>query len=66
MIALVMVAANLSNIVLLPRFGPKPLITVGMLLSACAMARPTRIGVHSVTYPQSSARCCPPGPALVW
>jgi hypothetical protein len=31
----------------MPRFGPKPLITVGLLLNAAGMAWLTRIGVHS-------------------
>ena len=47
MIAMVVVAANLSNVVLMPRFGPKPLVTAGMLLAAAAMVWLTRIGVHS-------------------
>jgi predicted MFS family arabinose efflux permease len=47
MIALVMISSNLSNIVLMPRFGPRPLVTTGMLLAAGGMAWLTRIGVHS-------------------
>src|SRR5690348_4995346 len=47
MIAMVVIAANLSNVVLMPRFGPKPLVTVGMLLAAAALVWLTRIGVHS-------------------
>jgi EmrB/QacA subfamily drug resistance transporter len=47
MIALIMVGANLSNVVLMPRIGPKPLVAVGMLLAAGGMAWLTRIGVHS-------------------
>jgi hypothetical protein len=47
MIAMVVVGANLSNVVLLPRVGPKPLVTVGMLLCAASLAWLTRIGVHS-------------------
>jgi EmrB/QacA subfamily drug resistance transporter len=46
-IAMVVVAANLSNVVLLPRVGPKPLVTAGMLLDAGGLAWLTRIGVHS-------------------
>jgi hypothetical protein len=46
-IAMVVVAANLSNVVLLPRFGPRPLVTAGMLLAAASLAWLTRIGVHS-------------------
>ena len=47
MIAMVVVSANLSNVALLPRYGPKPLVTVGMLLAAAALVWLTRIGVHS-------------------
>ena len=47
LIAMVVVAANLSNVVLLPRLGPKPLVTVGMLLAAGSLLWLTRIGVHS-------------------
>ena len=49
MIALVVISSNVSNIVLMPRFGPKPLVPLGMLLGAAGMAWLTRIGVHS-TY----------------
>ena len=44
MIAMVVVAANLSNVVLLPRVGPKPLVTAGMLLAAGSLVWLTRIG----------------------
>ena len=47
MIAMVVVSANLSNVVLLPRLGPKPLVTTGMLLAAGSLVWLTRIGVHS-------------------
>jgi EmrB/QacA subfamily drug resistance transporter len=47
MIAMVVVAANLSNVVLLPRFGPKPLVIAGMLLAAGSLVWLTRIGLHS-------------------
>jgi len=47
MIAMVVVSANLSNIVLMPRVGPKPLVTAGMLLAAGSLVWLTRIGVHS-------------------
>src|SRR5579859_5406655 len=49
MIGLIVVSANLSNIVLMPRLGPKPLVALGMLLAAVAMVWLTRIGPHS-TY----------------
>jgi EmrB/QacA subfamily drug resistance transporter len=47
MIALVVVFANVSNVVLMPRVGPRPPVVLGMLLAACAMVWLTRIGVHS-------------------
>ncbi len=47
MIAMVVVSANLSNVVLLPRLGPKPLVATGMLLAAGSLVWLTRIGVHS-------------------
>ena len=48
LIAMVVVAANLSNVVLLPRFGPKPLVTAGRYpLAAGGLVWLTRIGVHS-------------------
>ena len=36
LIAMVVVAVNLSNVVLLPRLGPKPLVTAGRGSSAPA------------------------------
>ena len=47
MVAIIALTANLSTIVLLPRVGPKPLVTLGMLLAAAGMAWLTRIGLHS-------------------
>jgi EmrB/QacA subfamily drug resistance transporter len=47
MIAVVIVAANLSNTRLLPRVGPRRLIPAGMLLTAASLVWLTRIGVHS-------------------
>ena len=49
MVAMIALTANLATIVLLPRMGPKPLVTLGMLLAAGGMVWLTRIGVHS-TY----------------
>jgi hypothetical protein len=46
-IAMVVVAANLSNVVLLPRFGPRPVVTGGLLLAAGSLVWLTRIGIHS-------------------
>jgi EmrB/QacA subfamily drug resistance transporter len=47
MVALTAVTANVGNIKLMPRFGPKPLISLGLLCNATGMAWLTRIGVHS-------------------
>ncbi len=46
-IAMVMLFAQLANIVLMPRIGPKLLVGTGMLLAAGGMAWLTRLGVHS-------------------
>jgi EmrB/QacA subfamily drug resistance transporter len=46
-IAMVVIAANLSNVALLPRVGPKPLVTAGMLLAAGGLVWLTRLGMHS-------------------
>jgi EmrB/QacA subfamily drug resistance transporter len=47
MVAVVGVTANVGNIVLMPRFGPKPLVAAGMVINAGAMVWLTRIGVHA-------------------
>jgi EmrB/QacA subfamily drug resistance transporter len=47
MIGMIVLSANLSNIALLPRVGPKPLVALGMLLAAGSMVWLTRIGLHS-------------------
>jgi EmrB/QacA subfamily drug resistance transporter len=47
MVAVIGVMANVGNIKLMPRFGPKPLIGLGLLCNAAGMAWLTRIGVHS-------------------
>jgi hypothetical protein len=44
---MVMLFAQISNIVLMPRIGPKALVGFGMLIAAAGMAWLTRIGVHS-------------------
>jgi EmrB/QacA subfamily drug resistance transporter len=59
MVAAIGVTANVGNIVLMPRLGPKPLVIVGMLVNAGGMAWLTRIGVHS-GYPSALL-----GPLLV-
>ena len=47
MVVVIGVMANVGNIVLMPRFGPKPLVIAGLLCNAAGMAWLTRIGVHS-------------------
>src|SRR5579864_4753128 len=42
------VAANLSTIVLMPRFGPKPLVTFGMLSASGGAAWLAQLGPHTV------------------
>jgi hypothetical protein len=39
--------ANLSTIVLMPRFGPKPLVACGMLAAAAGAAWLTQLGLHT-------------------
>jgi hypothetical protein len=41
------VAANLATIVLMPRFGPKPLVATGMLVGAGAMVWFAQLGPHT-------------------
>ncbi len=47
MVAVIGVMANVGNIKLMPRLGPKPLIGLGLLCNAAGMIWLTRIGVHS-------------------
>ena len=47
MIACVMISSNLSNIVTLPRFGPRIVITIGMVVGALSLAYLSRLDVHS-------------------
>ena len=39
--------AQVSNRTLLPRFGPKPIVPIGLLLSAAALFGLHRVGLHS-------------------
>jgi len=50
MVAMIVISSTSSNAVLLPRFGPKPLVPAGMLLAALGMVILAQLGVHS-TYP---------------
>jgi EmrB/QacA subfamily drug resistance transporter len=47
MVACIATSSNVSNIVLMPRIGPKPIVSAGLLLAAVGMTLFTRIGVHS-------------------
>ena len=47
MVACIAVTSNLSNITLMPRTGPRPVVTAGLLMAAAGTAWLTRIGVHS-------------------
>jgi hypothetical protein len=47
MVAVIGVMANVGNIVLMPRLGPRPLLIAGMLCNAAGMVWLTGIGVDS-------------------
>jgi EmrB/QacA subfamily drug resistance transporter len=47
MVACLMASSVASNIVLMPRTGPRPLAPTGLLLAAVGLVLLTRIGVHS-------------------
>ena len=47
MIGCILIASNISSVVLLPRVGPRDLIAAGMLLSAGGMAYLTQVSVGS-------------------
>ena len=47
MILGIAITAQLSNIVLMPRLGPRPLIPLGMLLTAAGLLWLTQLGLHS-------------------
>ena len=47
MIACVMISSNLSNIVTLPRFGPRVVITIGMAVGSLALLYLSRLDVSS-------------------
>jgi hypothetical protein len=47
MVACIAVTSNLSNITLMPRTGPRPVVSAGLLMAAAGTAWLTRIGVHS-------------------
>ena len=51
LVVCIAIAANVGNIVLMPRIGPKPIVIVGMLALAGAQVWLTRIGVHG-DYPR--------------
>ncbi len=47
MVAAIMVCATLSTAILVPRFGPRPLVTLGMLAAAAGLVVLTQVTVHS-------------------
>jgi EmrB/QacA subfamily drug resistance transporter len=47
MVVCIAAASNTSNIVLMPRIGPKPIVFTGLFLAACGMVAMTRIGLYS-------------------
>jgi EmrB/QacA subfamily drug resistance transporter len=47
MVVVIVATTSVGNRRLMPRMGPKPLVIVGMLVSAASMVWLTRIGVHS-------------------
>jgi EmrB/QacA subfamily drug resistance transporter len=47
MVAAVIATASTTSTVLLPRMGPRPLMTVGMVLAAAGSVLLTQLGVHS-------------------
>ena len=47
MTAVIVLSATASTAALLPRLGPRPLVTLGMALAAVGMVLLTRIGVHT-------------------
>jgi EmrB/QacA subfamily drug resistance transporter len=47
MVGVLMIFTNISNVVLMPRTGPRPLIVTGMLLGGTSAALLTRLGAHS-------------------
>jgi EmrB/QacA subfamily drug resistance transporter len=47
MTAMIIVSAAVSSTRLVPRFGPRPLVVIGMLLGAAGMLLLTSLGVHS-------------------
>jgi EmrB/QacA subfamily drug resistance transporter len=58
-ILMLILFGQVSNIVLMPRIGPRPLVGVGLLVAAAGMAWLTQIGVHT-SYPSAVL-----GPLLV-
>jgi hypothetical protein len=47
LVAAIAATSQLSNQILLPRFGPKPIVPVGLLISAAALFGLHLVGVHS-------------------
>ena len=64
MIACILLASNLSSIVLLPRVGPRNLIVTGMVLGGAAMGYLTQLTVTSSYATQHRAGAGGHGPGL--
>ena len=47
LVAALAATAQVSNRILLPRFGPKPIVPIGLLVSAAAMFGLHLVGLHS-------------------
>jgi EmrB/QacA subfamily drug resistance transporter len=47
MVAALVASSQVSNLKLLPRFGPKPIVPIGMLLCAAALFGFHQVGLHS-------------------
>jgi EmrB/QacA subfamily drug resistance transporter len=47
MVVCIAIGSNVSNIVLMPKIGPKPIISSGLVLAAVGLILLTRIGLHS-------------------
>ena len=60
------ITSNLATIVLMPRFGPRPLVASGMLTAAGAMVWLAQLARTPGTPPAWSARSSSPPSAWAW
>ena len=56
LVAALATMAQVSNRVLLPRFGPKPIVPVGLLICAAALFGLHSVGLHSSYVEPRAAR----------